>query len=65
MFVTSRKGNIVKTWELMLQVGEAGNWFKNMSAKDPKVVDALIQAMKNQLDPVIHSNEPDCGDGCR
>ena len=43
----SRKGHLSKTYELIVQVGNAGNQYKHMSTKNKQVFDFAIKALKS------------------
>lgn len=43
----STKGNVIDTWEVVLQVGEAGNQFKPMSVDNRQMYDFAVQCLKS------------------
>ncbi|WP_051261468.1 hypothetical protein [Desulfovibrio inopinatus] len=43
----SRKGNLIKTWEVIVQLGNAGNQFVPMSISDESLFNYAIQCLKS------------------
>lgn len=53
----SRKGQISKTYEIMIQVGNAGNQFKHMSIESPETYECAVEALKSAKKVKIHYKE--------
>ncbi|TLN19648.1 hypothetical protein FDZ71_04815, partial [bacterium] len=54
----SKRGKVVNTWELMLQLGDAGNQFKPLSVSDEGLFNYAVECLKSgQLVTVKYVNE--------
>jgi hypothetical protein len=53
----SNKGTLVKTYEITIQVGSAGNEFLNMSITDEKVYACTLEWLKSGKMATVHYNQ--------
>lgn len=51
---TSLKGTLIGTWEVMVQVGEAGNQFKIISVSDEAIYNAAVKYLKSGKMAIIN-----------
>jgi len=53
----SRKGSLAKTWEVMIQVGNSGNQFKNMSIVNERIYKCAVNSLKRAQKVTVRYKE--------